>query len=244
VSNRATSQLAYILHKRAFRDTSQILEIFSRDHGRFSLMSRGSRNPGSRQNSLLQLHRPLLLGWSGRGEMPLLVSAEPAEEKAPRLAGRSLMSAMYIDELIMYLLHRHDINESLFQLYHDSLYALQQVDIEPVLRLFEKRLLDCLGFSLHLESDADSGEPLREDLYYRYLPEHGPVAVGASRPASTQTPVLQGRALLAYAANHLDDPQMLQQIKQLTRHVLSHHLAGRKLRSRELFRRPVAAPRE
>lgn len=240
---RTYSQLAYILHKRAFRDTSQILEVFTRDHGRISLMSRGSRNPKFRQNALLQLHRPLLLGWSGRGEMPLLNNVEAAEMKAPRLVGRSLLSAMYIDELIIYMMHRHDVNESLFQLYHDTLYALQQSDIEPVLRLFEKRLLDCLGFSLHLEADADSGAPLHDEHYYQYLPDHGPVAVDESQRRSGQLLIVQGRALKAYACNDLHDPALLRQIKRLTRHVLAHHLGGRKLRSRELFRRPAGLPR-
>lgn len=230
---RTHSQLAYILHKRAFRDTSQILEVFTRDHGRMSLMSRGSRNPRSRQNALLQLHRPLLMGWSGRGEMPLLNSVEAAELKAPRLTGRNLMSAMYVDELVMYLSHRHDVNEALFQLYHDTLAALQQADIEPILRLFEKRLLDCIGFSLHLESDADDGTPVSDEAWYRYIPEHGPVASG---PASKAL-VFEGSALRAFAENRLEDSGHLRQIKQLTRSVLSHHLGGRKLRSRELFRR-------
>lgn len=235
---RTHSQLAYILHKRAFRDTSQILEVFTRDHGRLSLMSRGSKNPKSKQSGLLQLHRPLLLAWSGRGEMPLLNSVEAAEMVAPRLVGRSLLSAMYVDELIMYLSHRHDVNESLFQLYHDTLHALQQVDIEPVLRVFEKRLLDCLGFSLHLESDADDGTPVDDDSLYRYLPEHGPVVVSGVRESSSRQLLIEGRALRAYAENRLDDPEILKQVKRLTRAVLAHHLGGRKLRSRELFRRP------
>jgi len=235
---RTHSQLAYILHKRAFRDTSQILEVFSRDHGRLSLMSRGSRSAKSRQGALLQLHRPLLIGWSGRGEMPLLNAVEAAELKAPRLVGKSLLSAMYIDELISYLLHKHDVNEELFQLYHDSLYALQQAEIEPVLRLFEKRLLDCLGFSLNLESDADSGAAIRPGARYRYLPEHGPVLIGEADGQAGGVPTMTGSCLLAYAESRLDDPEILKQIKGLNRYVLAHHLGHRKLRSRELFRRP------
>lgn len=235
---RTHSQLAYILHKRAFRDTSQILEVFTRDHGRLSLMSRGSRSPKSKQGALLQLHRPLLIGWSGRGEMPLLNAVEAAEIRAPRLTGRSLLSAMYVDELISYLVHKHDVNEQLFQLYHDSLYALQQVEIEPVLRLFEKRLLDCLGFSLNLEVDADSGDAIQSDAHYRYLPEHGPVAISDTEGHYGEAPLMNGSSLLAYAESRLDDPEILKQIKGLNRFVLAHHLGQRKLRSRELFRRP------
>ena len=237
---RTHSQLAFILHKRAFRDTSQILEVFTRDHGRLSLMSRGSRNPKSRQNALLQLHRPLLLGWSGRGEMPALSSVEAAEFKAPELTGHSLFSALYVDELISYLLHRHDVNVPLFQLYQDTLYALQQTEIEPVLRLFEKRLLDCLGFSMQLDTDAGTGEPVSPEASYQYLPESGPVRIH-DKASGSGAMIISGRCLLAYAHNRLDDPEVLSSIKLLNRQVLSHHLCGRPLRSRDLFRRTVSA---
>ncbi len=236
---RIQSQLAYILHKRAFRDSSQILEVFTRDHGRLGLLSRGSRSAKSRRAGLLQLYRPLLIHWSGRGELPVLSAVEAAEIRAPALHGRALLSAMYVNELLMHLLHRHDVHQRLFERYHECLYRLQGGPVEPVLRLFEKDLLAELGFALNLSHDADSGEPIEPAARYHYQVEHGPVRV--TQPDSTARPLLHGRSLLAYGANTLDSADTLREIKQLSRHVLNHHLGHRKLRSRELFRRPSHA---
>ncbi len=234
---RTQSQLAYILHKRAFRDSSQILEVFTRDHGRLALLSRGSRSARSRQGGLLQLYRPLLIGWSGRGEMPLLTAAEAAEIRPPALNGQALISAMYINELITVLLHRHDPNAELFDAYHHCLYGLQGEGLESVLRLFEKQLLACLGFGLNLETEAEHGGPISADLYYSYHPEHGAVEISGHQSTTAGTPPISGASLLAYAADELESPDTLREIKQLTRSVLGFHLGPRKLRSRDLFRR-------
>ncbi len=234
---RIQSQLAYILHKRPFRDSSQILEVFTRDHGRLALLSRGSRSAKSRSRGLLQLYRPLLIDWSGRGELPVLASAEAAEIRAPKLQGRALMSAMYVNELLVHLLHRHDVHQRVFALYHDCLYRLQSESAEPVLRLFEKKLLAELGFALNLTHDADTGEPVLPEAEYSYHVEHGPVRT--ARGDATPQPLLTGSSLLAYAANDLATDEHLRQIKRLSRYVLNHHLGQRKLRSRELFRRPL-----
>ena len=117
---------AYILHKRPYRETSQILEVFSRNHGRLALMSKGSRSPRSRIAGLLQPFRPLLLSWYGRGEMPSLRSVDIADARPPQLSGKALMSAMYLNELLMIMLHRSDVHQALFGDYHETLYALPE----------------------------------------------------------------------------------------------------------------------
>lgn len=234
---RVNTQLAYILHKRAFRETSQILDVFTREHGRLSLLSRGSRNPRAKTNGVLQAFRPLLLGWQGRGELPVVCSIDTADIRVPRLAGRSLMSAMYMNELLVYLLHRNDVHEAVFDLYHESLYALQTPSrIEAVLRIFEKNLLLELGFGLNLLNDADSGEPIEEDGFYVFHFEHGPVAC-AEQHASAKNPVLSGASLQAYARDQLESSAVRAEIKTLMRYVLQHQLGPKKLKSRELFRR-------
>lgn len=232
---QVNSQLAYILHKRPYSETSQIIELFSRDHGRVCLMSKGSRGARSRVGGLLQPFRPLLLGWQGRGEMPLLRQVDAAESRPPRLGGRELMSGFYINELIMRLLHRHDVHEALFDDYHSILYALQApADLEVALRTFEKKLLQHLGFGLNLAHDADSGEAVRADAFYAYHFEHGPVRAGAD--ATSPNPVIAGGSLLAFAGDALQGERQLADIKRLMRYVIHNHLGGRKLKSRELFR--------
>ena len=236
---RVETQLAYILHKRPFRDTSQILDVFTRDHGRLSLMSRGSRGSKSKIGGILQIFRPLLVSWQGRGEMPFLNNTEIADIKAPSLSGRVLMSAMYINELLVYLLHKNDVHADVFDQYHECLYALEAAsNIEIVLRLFEKNLLQQLGFGLNLVNDADTGQPVIAGRHYAYFFEHGPVLCDQSR-ASKMNPVVSGDSLLAYEQEQLLTGAQCAEIKALMRYVLSAHLGHKKLKSRELFRKPA-----
>ena len=170
---RIDTQLAYVLHKRPFRDTSQILEVFTREHGRLSLMSKGSRAAKSKSRGILQAFRPLLISWQGRGEMPLLCNVEIAEIRAPTLTGRALLSATYINELLVHLLHKHDIHCDTFDSYHQCLYDLvNAANLEVVLRMFEKYLLQQIGFGLNLTTDADSGKPIEAVRHYHYYFEH------------------------------------------------------------------------
>jgi len=238
---QVNAEPAYILHKRPYRESSQILEVFSRNHGRFSLMSRGSRSPRSRTSGVLQPFRPLLLGWYGRGEMPTLRGVDVADPRPPVLTGKALLSATYLNELLVLLLHRNDVHEALFSEYHEALYSLGQASrLEVVLRNFEKYLLEQLGFGLNLAVDADSGEAVLPDRNYAYHFEHGPVLCRDERTGPI--PVVSGGSLLAFSAGQLESSRSIAEIKKLMRYIISSHLGNRKLKSRELFR-PIPAKR-
>lgn len=236
------TQVAYILHKRSYRETSSILEIFTKDYGRVSLMARGSRGKRSKVAGNLLLFTPLLVSWQGRGDLPYLKSAERADLKAPILKNRSLLSAMYLNELLMYLLHKDDVHTKIFEHYHHCLYALETEDeMEISLRRFELKLLELLGFGLSLNTEAENGRPIQEDSSYNYFPEHGLVKV---RDNSTSAlPSVSGGCLIALEQQHYHtiaaDSQYLSQVKQLLRHVIAHHLGHKKLKSRDLFK-PVS----
>jgi len=240
--NVVNTQIAYILHKRAYRETSSILEVLTKDYGRVSLMARGSRGARSKLAGNLLLFTPLVVSWQGKGDLPYLKSAERADLKAPVLKNKSLLSAMYINELLMYLLHKDDVHEAIFEHYHHCLYLLENDDaLEVTLRQFEAKLLELLGFALNLHAEADTGEAILADVMYDYHLEHGPVK---SREAGIGTvPQVSGSCLLALADEQYQTiaatPQYLAELKQLMRFVIGHHLGGKKLKSRELFR-PVA----
>jgi len=239
--SQVNTQLAYVLHKRLYRESSQIIDVFSRDHGRLSLMSRGSRGAKSRISGNLQLFSPLLLGWQGRGSMPYLRSVERADIKPPVLPKQSLLSAMYVNELLTYLVHKHDVQSGIFDCYHQCLYALQNTtQIEIELRKFEIKMLELLGFGLQMERDADSGEKITAEQSYLYYAEHGPVAyhkLTTARPTSSL--LVQGCTLLALLKEDYQfieqDKQQMQQLKHLMRYIIHFHLGGRPLKSRELF---------
>src|SRR4051794_16574450 len=150
---RADDEPGYVLHTYPYKETSLIVEAFTRRFGRVGLLARGARRPRSAMRGVLLSFHPLRLTWSASTELGTLLSAEWAGGQAP-LAGRGLMCGFYVNELIMRLLPREDPHEALFDFYHQSLHALAQTpaaaagaDYAPALRSFEKRLLGELGYA-------------------------------------------------------------------------------------------------
>jgi DNA repair protein RecO (recombination protein O) len=237
--NVVNTQIAYILHKRAYRETSSILEVLTKDYGRVSLMARGSRGARTKIAGNLLLFSPLLISWQGKGNMPYLKSVERCELKAPVLKNKSLLSAMYINELLMYLLHKDDVHEAIFEHYHHCLYSLEDANrLEISLRQFEIKLLELLGFGLNVYAEADTGEAILADAIYHYHLDHGPVK---SRDSGANTiPQISGNCLRALESENYqaisESPQYLAELKRLMRFVINHHLGNKKLKSRELFK--------
>jgi DNA repair protein RecO (recombination protein O) len=154
---------AYVLHHAPWRDSSRIYEVLTRDHGRLSLFARGVRSPKSRLNGLLQPFVPLLVSFSLRGEAGTLMTAEQAPVgDLPPLPPAQALSGFYLSELVMKLTIRHDAQADIYDHYHRALLALRGGAVAArELRLFEKRLLDSLGYGLQslaaesLDSDAE-----------------------------------------------------------------------------------------
>jgi len=235
---RVSLQPAFILHRRPYRNTSLLLEAFSRDHGRIGLVAQGLQAPRSRRRPLLQPFTPLLLSWSGKGELLNLSAAEDTGPPIPVPPSR-LFSGLYVNELLLRLLPRHDPYPGLFDPYRQALAALAaDANQECGLRLFERRLLAELGYGLMLECEAVGGEPIAPERIYRYVPEQGPV-----RAEQTQAGVLiSGRSLLALGRGTLADPTVLREVKHLTRAAIGAHLRGKPLKTRELLQRMHAPP--
>ena len=144
---RVKLQPAWVLHSRPYRDSSALLEILSAEYGRMGLIGRGTRrrSRGGSESALLQPFAPLLLSFSGRGELRTLTGVEAAGA-ALTLRGERLFSGMYINELLVRLLHRDDPHPRLFALYGQALEALSEHDpVDGILRRFELVLLDELG---------------------------------------------------------------------------------------------------
>lgn len=229
---RITLQSAYVLHTRPYRDTSLLVEIFSHDYGRLGLVARGVRTSKSRYANLLQPFTPLLLSWSGRGELATLSGAEAAGV-APRLNGEMLLSGFYLNELLMRLLQRGDAHPVLFETYITSLASLaDQAEQEPILRTFEHRLLREIGYGLILDHDVMSGEAIDPAARYHYLPDRGPVRSTGNEEDGI---LVQGKTLLAIAKDDYANTEIRQEAKRLMRAGLAVHLGERPLKSRELF---------
>lgn len=239
-SSRVTLQQGFVLHHRAYRDTSVLLELFTPDHGRIGAVARGVRKEKSRWAAFLQPFRPLLLSWSGRGE---LVTLTGVEENGPVVAFPMAVApcGFYLNEIMLRLLQRHDAHPRLFFSYGEALRGLgeardgQTATQERILRIFEKHLLDELGYGLLLDHAADTGAALQSGQHYSYELERGPVEYN-ERSASI---AVSGATLLALKRLDLTDAQCLREAKRLMRAVLAHYLGGKPLHSRTLIQRNV-----
>ncbi len=231
---RISLQPAYVLHSRPYRDSSALLEVLTAEYGRVSLVARGARRRkrGGSVNALLQPFTPLLLSFSGRSELKTITATEAAGRPVP-LRGDKLFSALYVNELLVRLLHRHDAHPQLFAQYGSTLAALSESEsMDDVLRHFELFLLDDLGYGFDLTVDGRSGEPVTAGNWYQFHPELGLVA----RPDTSDPslPVFAGGDVLQIAQGDFGGPAR-SAAKRLLRQVLATHLGDAPLKSRDLF---------
>jgi DNA repair protein RecO (recombination protein O) len=219
----------YILHHRPYRDTSRILEVMTRDHGRLSLFARGVRGPKAKLASVLQPFQLLLLSWSGRGEAAQLTGAESADHNAP-MPAVCLMASFYLNELLMKLTTRHDPLPALFDDYHATVEGLRRgLLLEPTLRIFEKRLLEALGYGLDLATQAQTGQPVEPAGYYHFRPAQGLFPTVAEAAGA-----LSGRSLISLASEQLESGRDLEDARRLLKAALAQCLEGRELATREV----------
>ena len=225
-ARRVQLEPAFLLHHYPWRDSSRILEFFSRSHGRVSVFARAARRGGSALPAALQPFGELLVSWSARGEAGQLTGAERMQAPA-FLAGDRLMSGFYANELLIRLLPRHDPHPALYDAYAAVVARLQDAAADPgrALRLFEKRLLEELGWGLDLGHEVAGGAPLDPRRAYRYRVDG--VAEGAL--------VFSGASLLSLAREELADAQSLADARRLLRAALDQCLDGRPLRTREVM---------
>lgn len=218
---RIEQQPAFILHARPYRETSLLLEAFTRDHGRVGLVARGVRRERSRlPRGLLQPLQPLLLDWLQRGELGTLASADAAGAPLP-LAGEALLPALYANELVSRLCGRNDAHAGSFAAYAQCLARLAwDDDAAWTLRRFERDVLADLGYALALRQAMD-GTPVEEGIDYGYDPSEGPLPW---REGGRGVRV-SGDALRALAFDRRPPPGQLAQLRRMMRAVV-RHLAG------------------
>jgi DNA repair protein RecO (recombination protein O) len=233
-ASRQDAQPAFVLHTYPFKETSLVVELFTRDFGRVGVVARGARRPKSALRGLLLAFQPLLVSWSGKGELHTLIRAEWHGGYHP-LKGLSLICGFYLNELMLKLLARHDAHEHLFDTYAATLLDLAPGgDQARILRAFEKNLLSELGYAVTLDRDVDSGRPIAAEQRYTYLLERGPVSVEAGLERNGVE--LLGQTLLDMQSNDYSSAVTLQQSKALMRTLINHHLGDQELHTRQLLR--------
>lgn len=221
--SRVDRAAALVLHRRAWRDSSLILELFCRDQGRVAVVARGARSPRSPLFGLVEPFRPVEASWTRRGELGTLTGLEPAG--APlRLTGRALLCGLYLNELLVRLLPRDDPEPEVFAAYRRTLPLLRTAAQQaPALRAFEFELLAAIGVLPDLESCSGSGDPVEPGRRYRVVPASG------VEPSPPGQPGIDGAVLRALAARAPIPRDALPLVRTLMRELIDHQLDGRPL---------------
>lgn len=227
-----TDELGFVLHTRPYRETSQLVTLFTAGNGRFNAVSRASRQ--RRGGNQLRPFSLLRLSWRGRTDLKTLDAVEAAATPLV-LTGEKLFVGLYLNELLARLLHEHDPCPPLFERYQKTLELVATATVvEPVLRFFELMLLEDLGYGLRLDVEMDSGEPVAAGQRYLFFPGEG---VRVYQPGEPVSHLFKGDQLLAIAELQFDSEEVLRSAKRLSRLALEPYLGNKPLTSRELFRR-------
>jgi len=220
---RVELEPAYVLVRRPYRETSQLLEIFSEHHGRLALVARGTR--GERRRSALDLFTPYWLSWNENGEVGTLTASEPAAG-ALTLTGERVFHGWYLNELLTRLVPRHDPHPELYQDYVATLAALAgaAAAAEAALRIFEKRLLEQIGYGLPL------AEEFLPQQHYRF---GGDAFVASDERGAC---VFVGASLNALRDEALEQRAALDDARRLLRLALEPHVPRAELQTPQLLR--------
>ena len=229
--SRIVAQPGFVLHSYPYKETSLIIDLLSRDHGRIALVAKGAKRPHSKLRGVLQTFQPLSVNWTGKAEVRTLVAAEWVGGLLP-LEKSALLCGFYLNELLVKLLARDDPHPELFDHYVATLNKLAHGESPPiVLRQFERALLKASGVAADLTRCTVSGGLVEVDRIYVVDPERG------TRPALAADvwPRINGQTLLDMEREDYSDSATQSQSKFLMRFLLAHYLGGAQLNTRQIL---------
>lgn len=228
---RVQSQPGFVLHSYPYKETSLIIDVFSRQYGRVALLAKGAKRPHSQLRGVLQTFQPLTFSWSGKSELQTLTAAEWVGGMLP-LEKNTLLCGFYLNEIITKLIQRDDPQPLLFDEYVATINKLAHAESASiVLRKFELNLLKTAGVVNDLSFCTKEQAPVCSDILYAVDPEAG------TRPAQeNETGIkIHGKTLLDMQAQDYSDINTQQQSKLLTRSLLAHHLHGMTIHTRQIL---------
>lgn len=222
---------AFLLHRRPYRDASVIAEFQTAGQGRVAMLVRGA-GKGSRR--CLDVFTPLLVSYVRRGELGTLTSVE-SDGTRTVLVGEAVYCGYYANELLLRMTHRDEAAPEIFADYRSLLNALCDgaASNRRALRLFEKRLLERVGYGRDLTREWQSGQPLDPEGWYRVAPEQGPEPV---TEGVRESDVFAGSSLLSLAREELSDAEALGDARRLLRLSIDFYLDGKPLKTRAVMR--------
>ena len=231
-------QPAYILHSQPYSETSLLLDVFTRNHGRLLIMAKGALRPYTRwRASIFQTFQTLAMGFSGKGAVRTLLDAEWVGG-IPMLQGGALISGYYMNEWLMRALAREDVSAGLFDAYQHgladlSLNAHTASEQAQVLRRFELALLSELGFAPDLAAlgeiaaDASIGYDVAQQRWFQ-LP--------STTANNEDVPIrLTGQTVLDIRAGVFHSTRTQTEAKTLFQAMLAQHVTDKPLFTRHIL---------
>jgi DNA repair protein RecO (recombination protein O) len=242
-ARRISDEPAFVLHRYDWSESSLIIEVFTRHHGRVALVAKGAKKPSSNFRPVLLPLQPLQLAFGGDAEIRTLKGAEWVGGQVMP-TGDALLSGYYLNELLLRLLARDDPHPLLFDAYGAAVGMLASGHaqaLEPALRAFELLLLREIGLLPSLELQTLTLGSLDEQARYSLVPEAGLVA---SRPNDARGS-LSGAEWLAlqralderppFPATLRQAAHSMAELKPQLRTLLHYHCGVTTLRTRQLM---------
>ncbi len=225
---------AYLIHQRPYSETSQIINLFSRHYGRVDAIAKGSKRPKSKFKSFLQPFSPILVSWSGRSQLKTLRSVDISSGKQSNVSRKHLMSAFYLNELILSFLTTADPYPDLFDAYSLAINNLSNADSsEIILREFEIQLLTEIGYAINFQTEAMSSKKIEPNLSYRFIAEEGFVSSVTSSPRDT---LIKGSVIQSIDRKDFSQPQTMRAAKRIIRESVKYHLSGKELNTKKVVK--------
>mgnify|MGYP003646804609 FL=1 len=225
MQTRVTDQPAFILHRRNWQNSSLILDVFTLNYGRLSLLAKAAR-----QNAAKALYQPFMLlniGWFGRHELKTLSAIEG---HSAQVNERNYLSLLYVNELITSLLPQQEPSLEIFNQYLQLLNQAGESIDESSLREFELCLLQTLGYFPDTADDASSGEVIQPELFYQFQINRGFVACQATAPDS-----VSGKSVIDWNQKRYSLDKVKRLAKSVLRSTIDFNLNGKALKSRDVY---------
>ena len=226
---KAVQEPAIVLHARPYRETSLLVQLLTRSHGRVGAVAKAARR-GRQGHGMLPFYEQIV-SWRSRGSLISLGRWEVVERRW--LVGNALAAAYYLAELVMRLTREWEPHQRLFAAVQWALRRLSDAgagaQMAVTLRRFEQLLLEELGYGLDFTRDAGSGKAIEQAAWYRLEPDQGFLAAEPHQG-------YLGRALLDIQRNCYADAETRREAKRIFRAALARRLGPAPLLSRQLFR--------
>ena len=226
---------AFILRRNPYRDTSLLLDMFTRDAGKITCVAKFGQGKNSRSKGVLEPFRQLEASWTGKGEVFTLFNAE--EKRRFPLKAVGLIRAVYANELLLRALWQHQPQPELFAQYQQTLFRLENPADVLALPLFELDVLASAGYVLNLWHDDAEGHDIEPTMRYRFRPDHGLCVDTAIIPVAERSrsiPV-SGSLLIALREPEAMNPDQRLELRHTLDYLIQMLLKGKTLNARKLF---------